>query len=107
MLIWNEMIAAIKYLTDIQKKAICQLLGWKNIQGRKLEAWFEIIRLKFKKKYKISNRNQSCVFLPRSHAQATQLKLHISYFLQKCKKGKPHEMDLPLLKYDITKFSKP
>jgi len=27
---------------------------------------------------------------------------HISYFLQKCKKGKPDEMDLPLLKNDIT-----
>jgi hypothetical protein len=24
--------------------------------------------------------------------------LHISYFLQKCKKGKPGEIDLPLLK---------
>jgi len=30
------------------------------------------------------------------------LPVHISYFLQKCKKGKPDEMDLPLLKNDIT-----
>jgi hypothetical protein len=34
--------------------------------------------------------------------QASQLPVHISYFLQKCKKGKPYQMDLPLLKNDIT-----
>ena len=33
--------------------------------------------------------------LPISHAKATQLKVHISYFLQKCKKGKPWKWDLP------------
>ena len=52
----------------------------------------------------ISNRNQTCDFLPVQQVQASQLRLHISYLLQKCKKGKPGEMDLPLLKNDITTF---
>jgi hypothetical protein len=30
--------------------------------------------------------------------KTSQFPLHISYFLQKCKKGKPGEMDLPYLK---------
>jgi len=42
--------------------------------------------------------------LPKPQVQASQFQLHISYFLQKCKKGKPGEMDLPLLKNDITTF---
>jgi len=40
--------------------------------------------------------------LPKPQVKASQFPLHISYFLQKCKKGKPGEMDLPLLKNDIT-----
>ena len=47
-------------------------------------------------------RNQCCAFLPKQQVKAPQFPLHISYFLQKCKKGKPGEMDLPLLKNDIT-----
>jgi len=42
--------------------------------------------------------------LPKPKVKAPQLPLHISYFLQKCKKGKPCEMDLPILKVDITTF---
>jgi hypothetical protein len=42
--------------------------------------------------------------LPYSQVQASQFQVHISYFLQNCKKGKPGEMDLPLLKNDITTF---
>jgi hypothetical protein len=38
---------------------------------------------------------KTCVILPKPQVQASQLRLHISYFLQKCKKGKPGEMDLP------------
>jgi len=33
--------------------------------------------------------------LPKPQVQAPQFQLHISYFLQNCKKGKPDEMDLP------------
>jgi hypothetical protein len=40
--------------------------------------------------------------LPVQQVQAFQPPLQISYFLQNCKKGKPGEMDLPLLKNDIT-----
>jgi len=40
--------------------------------------------------------------LPKPQVQAFQLPVHISYFLQKCKKGKPSEISLPLLKNDIT-----
>ena len=40
--------------------------------------------------------------LPVQQVQAHQFQLHISYLLQNCKKGKPGEMDLPLLKNDIT-----
>ena len=40
--------------------------------------------------------------LPKPQVQASQFLLHISYLLQKCKKGKPCRMDLPLLKNDIT-----
>jgi len=38
------------------------------------------------------------IFLPEPQVQAFQLPVHISYFLHKCKKGKPFEMDLPYLK---------
>ncbi len=34
-------------------------------------------------------------FLPKPQVKAPQFTLHISYLLQKCKKGKPDEMDLP------------
>jgi hypothetical protein len=50
----------------------------------------------------ISNRNQCCDFLPKVQVRTLQFKMHISYFLQNCKKGKPDEMDLPSLKNDIT-----
>jgi hypothetical protein len=40
--------------------------------------------------------------LPKPQVQASQFSVHISYFLQKCKKGKFCEMDLPSLKNDIT-----
>jgi hypothetical protein len=46
--------------------------------------------------------SQSCDFLPKPQVQASQFQLHISYLFQNCKKGKPDEMDLPLLKNDIT-----
>ena len=37
-------------------------------------------------------------FLPKTQVQAFQLPVHISHFLQKCKKGRPCGMDLPFLK---------
>ena len=37
-------------------------------------------------------------FLPKPQVQASQFQVHISYFLQKCKKDKPCKMDLPFLK---------
>jgi len=37
-------------------------------------------------------------FLPKAQVQAFQFPLHISYFLQKCKKGKPSKKNLPYLK---------
>ncbi len=40
--------------------------------------------------------------LPKPQVQASQFPVHISYFLQNCKKGKSGEMDLPLLENDIT-----
>jgi len=40
--------------------------------------------------------------LPKAQVQASQFLLHISYFLQICKKGKSSKKDLPLLKNDIT-----
>jgi len=40
--------------------------------------------------------------LPEQQPKVDQLQLHISYFLQNCKKGKPGEMDFPSLKNDIT-----
>jgi len=43
-------------------------------------------------------QNQTYDFLPKPKVQASQFQLHISYFLQNCKKGKPGEMDLPYLK---------
>ena len=46
--------------------------------------------------------SQTCNIYPKTQVQESQFKLHISYFLQKCKKGKPHEMDLPNWKNDIT-----
>jgi len=36
--------------------------------------------------------------LPKPKVKASQLPVHISYFLQNCKKGKPKREDLPLLK---------
>jgi len=39
--------------------------------------------------------------LPKTQIQAFQFQVHISYFLQNCKKGKPPKKDLPLLKNDI------
>ena len=36
--------------------------------------------------------------LPKQQPEANSYLLHISYFLQKCKKGKPDEMDLPFFK---------
>jgi len=44
-----------------------------------------------------------CNILPRPQDQTPSLKVHISYFLQKCKKGKSPKKDLPLLKNDITR----
>jgi hypothetical protein len=32
---------------------------------------------------------QTCAFLPKPQIQASQFPLHISYFLQNCKKGNP------------------
>jgi len=40
--------------------------------------------------------------LPSLQVRASPLKVHISYFLQNCKKGKSGGMDLVLLKNDIT-----
>ena len=40
--------------------------------------------------------------LPKPQIQASHIPVHISYLLQKYKKGKPFEMDLPLLENDIT-----
>jgi len=47
---------------------------------------------------------KSADFLPKPKVKASQFPVHISYFLQNCKKGKPDEMDLPSLKNDITSF---
>ena len=47
---------------------------------------------------------RTCDFLPKPQVQASIFSLQISYFLQKCKKGKPEKNDLPLLKNDITTF---
>ena len=40
--------------------------------------------------------------MPVQQVQASRFQVHISYFLQKCKKGKSPIKDLPLLKNDIT-----
>ena len=40
--------------------------------------------------------------LPKPQVQASQLPVHISHFLQNCKKGKSSKKDLSLLKNDIT-----
>jgi len=47
---------------------------------------------------------KTCVYLPKPKVKEFQFQVHISYFLQKCKKGNPYEMDLPFLKVDITTF---
>ena len=47
---------------------------------------FSVCPSKFQK-VKVYNRNQTCDFLPKPQVQASQFQLHISYFLQKCKKG--------------------
>ena len=36
-------------------------------------------------------------FLPKPKVKASQFPVHISYFLQKCKKGKPSKKNLPYL----------
>jgi len=48
----------------------------------------------------ISNRNQTCVYLPRTHVKASQFKEHISYFLQNCKKANRSQR---VCLYDIRK----
>jgi hypothetical protein len=40
--------------------------------------------------------------LPKAQPEMAYSGLHISYFLQKGKKSKSYEMDLPLFKNDIT-----
>jgi hypothetical protein len=45
---------------------------------------------------------KSTDFLPKPKVKASQFQVHISYFLQNCKKGKSPKKDLPLLKNDIT-----
>jgi len=45
---------------------------------------------------------KTCAFLPKAPVKTDHFKMHISHFLQNCKKGKPGEMDLPSLKNDIT-----
>jgi len=47
---------------------------------------------------------KSTDFLPKQQPEVSSCWLHISYFLQKCKKGKSHQMDLPYWKNDITRF---
>ena len=42
--------------------------------------------------------------LPRWQVQASLFSLQISYFLQKCKKGKPRKKDLPLMISENTNF---
>jgi ribosomal protein S8 len=42
--------------------------------------------------------SQSCVYLPYSQVQTPHIPVHISYFLQNCKKGKSPKKDLPYLK---------
>ena len=37
-----------------------------------------------------------CAFLPKAQPEMALSGLHISYLLQKCKKGKPRQTDLPL-----------
>jgi hypothetical protein len=36
--------------------------------------------------------------LPKAQVEAPQFQVHISYFLQNCKKGKPSKKNLPYLK---------
>ena len=43
----------------------------------------------------------TCI-LPVQQVQAPQFQVHISYFLQNCKKGKPPKKVCPSLKNDIT-----
>ena len=38
---------------------------------------------------------KTCAFLPKPQEQTPPSKVHISYFLQKCKKGKTQKWDLP------------
>ena len=40
--------------------------------------------------------------LPIAKVKASQFPVHISYFLQNCKKGNPSEISLPFFKNDIT-----
>jgi len=39
---------------------------------------------------------KACAYLPKTQIRALQFKVHISYFLQKCKKSKPLKKSLPL-----------
>ena len=41
---------------------------------------------------------KTCVFLPKAQPEMALSILHISYFLQNCKKGKPSKKNLPYLK---------
>ena len=45
---------------------------------------------------------KSCVYLPKPQVQAFQLPLHISYFLQNCKKRQTREKGFALIENDIT-----
>jgi len=42
-----------------------------------------------------------CVYLPKPQVRALQFKVHISHFLQNCKKGKPGEIDLSYWKLQM------
>jgi hypothetical protein len=46
----------------------------------------------------LKKRNPIADTLPKAQVQQSKFQLHISYFLQNCKKSKPGEMDLPYLK---------
>jgi len=44
------------------------------------------------------SNNLIAYILPVQQVQAPQFQVHISYFLQNCKKGKPSKKDLPIIK---------
>jgi len=45
---------------------------------------------------------KTCDILPKPQVQASQFPLHISYFLQNCKKANPVKWICPFFKNDIT-----